>query len=105
MCRSFDFYSPPVRKKGMVEAGLPPKVLVAKIDRSPGDFETSRDLRHPPMRAGSWLHWGQHQDLIQQNGLNGRKELRVSVRVQVPPHTAVKVPQGVTVQAWPLHAI
>jgi len=38
---------------------------------------------------------GQHQDLIQQNGLNGRKELRVLVRVQVIPHTA-----GVTVQAW-----
>ena len=27
----------------LVEAGLPPKVLVAKIDRSPGSFDTSRD--------------------------------------------------------------
>ena len=28
----------------MVEAGLPPKVLVAKIDRSPGNFDTAPDV-------------------------------------------------------------
>jgi hypothetical protein len=29
---------------GLVKVGLPPKVLVAKIDRSPGNFDTSPDV-------------------------------------------------------------
>jgi len=36
----------------MVEAGLPPKVLVAKIDRSPGDFDTSPDVLKQLKAAG-----------------------------------------------------
>ena len=37
---------------GMVEAGLPPKVLVAKIDRSPGNFDTSPDVLKQLKAAG-----------------------------------------------------
>jgi len=37
---------------GMVEAGLPPKVLVAKIDRSPGAYDTSPDDLRQPKTAG-----------------------------------------------------
>lgn len=36
----------------MVEAGLPPKVLVAKIDRSPGNFDTSPDVLKELKTAG-----------------------------------------------------
>jgi hypothetical protein len=36
----------------MVEAGLPPKVLVAKIDRSPGNFDTSPDFLKQLKAAG-----------------------------------------------------
>jgi hypothetical protein len=37
---------------GMVEAGLPPKVLVAKIDRSPGNFDTTPDALKQLKTAG-----------------------------------------------------
>jgi hypothetical protein len=29
---------------GMVEAGLPPRVIVAKLDRSPGNFDTAPEV-------------------------------------------------------------
>jgi integrase len=37
---------------GMVEAGLPPKVLVAKIDRSPGNYDTTPDALKQLKTAG-----------------------------------------------------
>jgi hypothetical protein len=36
----------------MVKAGLPPKILVAKIDRSPGNFDTSPDVLGQLKAAG-----------------------------------------------------
>ena len=37
---------------GMVEAGLPPKVLVAKIDRSPANFDTAPEILNQLKVAG-----------------------------------------------------
>jgi len=36
----------------MLQAGFPAKILVAKIDRSPGNFDTSPDLLKQLKAAG-----------------------------------------------------
>jgi hypothetical protein len=42
----------PAFRNRAVKAGLPPKVLVAKIDRSPGNFDTSPDVLKQLKEAG-----------------------------------------------------
>ena len=42
----------PAFRNRAVKAGLPPKVLVANIDRSPGNFDTSPDVLKQLKAAG-----------------------------------------------------